>query len=200
MIRLLHALGVEPVICPPRRPDKKPYVERCIRTFKHEWLGRFSLETMADCYEALAAFPDYHNRQRRHLGRVCQGRTPDEAFPQLPVLPALPLVVDPNAWLLRQHERVFRRRIRANGSLQVDKHVYYVDEKLAGQSVLVQLDAQQRCLWVLLDGKPLPKPLPLKDLHSGPLELYSYLKLLQHEALSIAHYREMMWRQSADVA
>lgn len=200
LVRLLHVLGVEPVICPPRRPDKKPYVERCIRTFKHEWLDRFSLETMADCYEALEAFSDYHNRQHRYLGRVCQGRTPDEAFPQLPVLPSLPQMVDPNAWLLHQHERVFRRRIRANGSIQVDKHVYYVDVKLAGQSVLVQVDAHQQCLWVLLDGKPLPNSLPLKDLHSGPLELYSYLRLLQHEARSIAHYREMMWQRSADAA
>lgn len=94
----------------------------------------------------------------------------------------------------------FRRRIRANGSVQVDKHVYYVDAKLAGQSVLVQVDAHQQCLWVLLDGKPLPNSLPLKDLHSGLLELYSYLRLLQHEARSIAHYREMMWQRSADVA
>jgi len=45
LIRLLHALAVEPVICPPRRPDKKPYVERCVRTFKEEWLDRFSLNT-----------------------------------------------------------------------------------------------------------------------------------------------------------
>lgn len=35
LIRLLRVLGVEPVICPPRRPDKKPYVERCVRTFKN---------------------------------------------------------------------------------------------------------------------------------------------------------------------
>jgi hypothetical protein len=67
LVRMLHVLGVEAVICPPRRPDKKPYVERCIRTFKHEWLGRFSLDTLADCYEALRAFPHYHNHERIHL-------------------------------------------------------------------------------------------------------------------------------------
>ncbi|MCL4880521.1 MAG: DDE-type integrase/transposase/recombinase [Anaerolineae bacterium] len=118
LIRLLHVLGVEPVICPPRRPDKKPYVERCIRTFKHEWLGRFSLNSMADVYEALEAFPHYHNAQRRHLGRACGGRTPDAAFPQLPTLPALPDTVEPNRWLAVEHGRVFRRRIRADGSIQ----------------------------------------------------------------------------------
>jgi hypothetical protein len=104
----------------PRRPDKKPYVERCVRTFKHEWLHRFTLETMADCYEALEAFPQYHNAQRIHMGRACHGRTPDEAFPQLPALPSLPKVVMPNAWLHAQHGRVFRRTIRSNGMIQMD--------------------------------------------------------------------------------
>lgn len=193
LLRLLAVLGVEPVICPPRRPDKKPYVERCVRTFKH--LNRFSLETMADCYEALEAFPHYHNAQRIHMGRACNGRTPDEAFPKLPVLPRLPEVVRPNDWLERQHGRVFRRRIRANGSIQVDKHVYYIDHKLAKRSVLVHLDAHKRCLRVTLEGKPLPK-----DLHAEQLDLHDYLKALQQEALSIARYRQMMWLQSGQGA
>jgi hypothetical protein len=200
LVRFLQVLGVEPVICPPRRPDKKPYVERCVRTFKYEWLDRFSLDTLAECYAAQEGFPQYHNSERIHLGRACQGRTPDEAFPELPSLRALPERVDPNAWLQVQHGRVFRRRIRSNGSIQIDKHVYYVGEKLAKQAVLVHLDAHQQCLWVSLDGKPLPKPLPLKGLHDGPLELQDYLKLLQEEAVSIAHYREMLWMQSADAA
>jgi len=32
------------------------------------------------------------------------------------------------------------------------------------------------------------------------MRLFDYLKILQREAMSIAHYREMMWRQSGDVA
>lgn len=200
LVRLLHVLGVTPVICPPRRPDKKPYVERCIRTFKQEWLDRFSLNTMADCYEALAAFPHYHNAERIHLGRACQGRTPDDAFPSLPTLPFPADEVQPNAWLQAQHGRVFRRRIRANGTIQVDKHVYYVDEKLAKRPVLVHLDAVKRCLRVTVDGVALAKALPLKDLHAERMPLFAYLKRLQREALSIAHYREMLWRQSGEVA
>lgn len=35
LIKLLHVLGMEPAICPPRRPDMKPYVERCVRTLKN---------------------------------------------------------------------------------------------------------------------------------------------------------------------
>lgn len=200
LIRLLRVLQIEPVVCPPRRPDKKPYVERCIRTFKQEWLGRFSLNTMADCYAALEAFPYYHNGQRIHMGRACGGRTPDEAFPRLPILPHLPETVQPNQWLEAEHGRVFRRRIRSNGTIQVDKHIYYIDHKLAKRSVLVHLDAQRRCLWITLDGKPHPKSLALKGLHSETMNLQAYLPILQTEARSIAHYRRMVWMQSGDVA
>lgn len=200
LVRLLYVLGVEPVICPPRRPDKKPYVERCVRTLKHEWLDRFSLDTMADCYEALKAFPHYHNAERIHLGRACNGRTPDEAFPRLPILLFPPDEVQTNAWLQAQHGRVFRRRIRANGTIQVGKHTYYVDKQLAKCPVLAHLDATQRCLQVTVDGVALAKTLPLKDLHAERLPLFDYLKILQREAISIAHYREMVWRQSGEVA
>lgn len=64
----------------------------------------------------------------------------------------------------------------------------------------MHLDATQRCLRVTVDGVALEKPLPLKDLHPEHMPLFDYLKILQREALSIAHYREMMWRQSGDVA
>ena len=191
LVRLLHVLGVEPIICPPRRPDKKPYVERCVRTFKHEWLDRFSLNTMADCHEALEAFPHYHNAERVHFGRACNGRTPDEAFPAAEV--------HPNAWLESQHGRMFRRRIRANGTIQVDKHVYYVDKNLEKQFVLTHLDAKKRCLYITLDGMQIGKPLPLQDLHDEKMSRSDYLKILQKEAMSIANYREMMWQKSGEV-
>ena len=200
LIRFLRVLGVEPVVCPPRQPWKKPYVERCIRTFRYEWLDRFSLNTMADCYEALEAFPNYHNRERKHMGRACQGKTPEEAFPVLPILPELPQVVAPNRWLGIEHGRVFRRRIRANGTIQVDKHTYYIDQKLAKCRVLVHLDGHNQCLHITLDGKMLPKSLPLKEIHPNTMDLQDYLKVLQQEAMSIAAYRRMVWMQSADAA
>ena len=36
LVRLLRALGVEPIICPPHRPDLKLFAERCIATLKYE--------------------------------------------------------------------------------------------------------------------------------------------------------------------
>lgn len=155
---------------------------------------------MADCHEALEAFPHYHNNQRIHLGRACQGRTPDEAFPCLPALPPLPQTVQPNAWLRAYHGRVFRRRIRANGTVQIDKHLYYIDYKLAKQQVLLHLDAEKRCLFITIDGQSLPKRLSLQGLYAEELDLQSYLRLLQEEARSIAHYRQMLWQQTGEVA
>ena len=183
LIRLLRVLGIQEVICPPRRPDKKPYVERCVRTFKEEWLDRFSLNTLADVYEVLDAFPHYHNAERLHQGRACQGRTPDAAFPNLPQLPTLPETVQPTRWLRPDHGRVFRRRVTSNGTLQIDKHVYYIDQNLAKQRVLVHLDAEKPCLWVSHEGKPV-KQWPIKGLSDGELDLQAYLLMLQDEARS----------------
>jgi len=95
---------------------------------------------------------------------------------------------------------VFRRRIRSNGTIQVDKHTYYIDRKLAKHPVLVHLDGTSRCLHITIDGKPHPKPLDLKDLHPDEMDLQDYLKILQKEAMSITHYRHMLWMQSGDVA
>ena len=194
-----YALGLE-VVCPPRQPWKKPYVERCVRTFKYEWLDRFSLNTMADCYEALTVFPNYHNHERKHMGRACQGKTPEEAFPVLPILPELPQVVARNRWLGIEHGRVFQRRIRANGTIQVDKHTYYIDQKLAKCRVLLHLDGHNQCLHITLDGKMLPKSLPLKAIQPNTMDLQDYLKVLQQETMSIAAYHRMVWMQSADAA
>jgi hypothetical protein len=130
-------------------------------------------------------------------GFIC---TPDEAFPVLPQLPQLPEVVQPTSWLLAQHGRVFRRRIRANGSIQIDKHTYYIDAKLAKHPVLVHLDGNKRCFHLSVDGKVLPKVLPIKDLLEEPLPIQDYLEHLQREAISIARYREMLWMQSGETA
>lgn len=198
LVRFLRVLGLEEVICPPRRPDKKPYVERCVRTFKEEWLGRFSLNTMADVYEVLEAFPHYHNAERRHFGRACQGRTPDKAFPNLPQLPQLPETVDPNSWMQVDHGRTFRRRVTSNGTIQVDKHLYYVDNKLRKQPVLLHLDAQKQCLWLTHEGKSV-KQLALKGVYDAQIDLQEYILILQDEARSIERYRHLAWQKIGDL-
>jgi hypothetical protein len=112
----------------------------------------------------LEAFPDYHNLQRPHQGRACQNRTPDEAFPTLPLLPQVPQQVNPDAWLQAEHGRVYRRRVNSTGSIQVDCHIYFVGSQLAQQPVLVHLDAQRQCFWVTCQGKVV-KQLPIQGLY-----------------------------------
>ena len=36
MLRFLQCLGIEPRVCPPRHPEKNPFVERYHRNFKYE--------------------------------------------------------------------------------------------------------------------------------------------------------------------
>jgi hypothetical protein len=56
-------------------------VEHSVRTFKHEWLLRFMLETIVDCDAALDGFAHYHNTPRLQLGRACKGYTPKPFLP-----------------------------------------------------------------------------------------------------------------------
>ncbi|MBA3869134.1 MAG: transposase, partial [Anaerolineae bacterium] len=97
MIRMLRVLGIEDVPCPPHRPDKKPFVERCIETLKYEHFARFAPTTLAEAQAVLANFPHYYNEQRPHQGQACQNRPPEIAFPTatLPKLPTLPDMVHP---------------------------------------------------------------------------------------------------------
>jgi len=155
---------------------------------------------MADVYDALEAFPHYHNVERVHMGRACGGQIPDEAFPRLPSLPQLPDQVNPNRWLEVEHGRVFRRRVRANGTIQVDKHTYYIGTEFAKQAALVSLNGFIPCFYVRVNGRLLDKTIPIKDLYPEQLDLQDYMVQIEQEAISIARYRQMVWQKSGDAA
>lgn len=197
LIRFLRVVGVEEDICPPRRPDRKAYVERCIRTLKEECLDRFSLNSIADCYEALEAFPHYHNSQHRHYGRACNGKTPDDAFPTLPTLPQLPELVDTHKWLRPDHGRVFRRNVTSNGTIQVNKQTLYIGNHLHRQQVLVHLDADKCLLHVSHAGQKIKK-FKIDGISDEPVELQTYFLQLQDEAVSIERYRRAVWQKVGD--
>jgi hypothetical protein len=59
-VRFLRTLDVEPSGCLPHRPAKKPFVERCIGTLKHEWLARSAPTTLGAALDALLLFPAYY--------------------------------------------------------------------------------------------------------------------------------------------
>jgi len=153
LVRFLHVIGVVPIICPPRRPDLKPIIERTVKTVKYEWLARFSPDNIADALEVLEGFPHYYNHTRPHQGQACQNQTPDEAFPELPNLAQIPETVNPDRWLQHIHGRCYRRRITSNGTIMIDKHIYYIDQAYAKQQVLIHVDAHQKQFFITSQGE-----------------------------------------------
>ncbi len=80
------------------------------------------------------------------------------------------------------HRKYFKRRVKANGSILVGKHAYYVSTQLRGRLLVFQVDAVSQELMVEVDGKPF-KHLPIKGLHRGPMPFQDFLKLMCQEAL-----------------
>lgn len=197
MIRFLRGVGIEPVVCPPRRPDKKPIVERLIYTFKHEWLAKYCPQTLAEALEAMERFPYYYNHQRPHQGSACKNRTPDEAFPTLPLLPQLPERVHPDAWLASLQQRVFQRRVSSEGTFQVDRHSYSVGTAFAKQPVSVLVDVTNREFKVS-NGQRVLKSLPIQGLYRREMSFFEFLNAMQREAHYVAWHTQSVWQKSPE--
>ena len=86
-------------------------------------------------------------------------------------------------WLDYLHGQTFKRRIDAAGTVRLDKERYYISRERHKQTVLLQIDAPQRQLNVLVDGEVI-KTLPLKGLTQQPLPFDDYVNLIQAEAVS----------------
>jgi hypothetical protein len=182
LMKFLWCLGVEPDLVEPGKPQHKPYVERSIRTLKHELLW---LQRPKDHFEASAlldAYRPFFNHQRMNQSDICGDRPPYEAFPKLPVLPHLPQTVNPDAWLRSYDKRIFRRRVAQNGTVQVGKHSYYVDYQLAKETVGFHLDAELTSFNVIHKGNIIQqheiqdlvgRPMPFQDYVSHVLDLAS---------------------------
>ena len=194
-IRFLQCLGVEVVVCPPRRPDLKPFVERCIRTLKHECLYPQLPPTVAFADEQLTIFRAFYNHERANQALSCANQPPLVAFPQLPSFPAVPELIDPARWLQFHHRRVFRRWVAANGTVMVDKYSYRVGTAFAGQQVALHLDAQLRRLQVQHRGQ-LVKSLPLRGIVDTPMGFQAYLQMMAEEARSIERHLQLKARQA----
>jgi integrase-like protein len=186
LVRFLRCLGIEPDICPPRRPDLKPFVERAIRTMKHECLYVHRPSDVPTMEEVMVAQHHFYNTQRPNQSLSCGNRPPYEAFPTLPSLPAVPQTVDPDAWLQDYHGRIFRRRVSATGVV-VDNYSYYIGQAYARQPVALHLNAVEQVFKVTHVGKVV-KQLPLQGLHHHIMAFQDYLKLMLEEARSIERY------------
>jgi hypothetical protein len=126
--RFLLCLGIEPQICPPRRPDKNAFVERYHRSYNQECLQISRPGTLQEVCEVTERFVLHYNQERPHQGRSCQNQPPRVAFPTLPVLPAVPETVDPDRWLQTIHGQAFARRIGSDGCVEVDQEPYYIKQ------------------------------------------------------------------------
>ena len=120
LVRLLHCIGIQVTICPPRRPDKNAFVERYHRTFEEECLKVIRPQDLASAQAATTAFHQHYNHERPNQAITCGNRPPKVAFPELPQRPALPTSVDPDRWLEVVDGQRYVRKVRANGTVSVD--------------------------------------------------------------------------------
>jgi transposase InsO family protein len=198
LVRFLWCIGVEPIVCPPRRPDLKPFVERTVKTVKEEWFARFAPKTYGEAIELLDGFKSYFNTERPHQGRACGNLPPDEAFPSLPALPHIPETLNPNAWLRPYHGRIFRRRVSSSGMIQIDKHRYYIGIDYARLYVHVHLDADNKTFHITYENEVLIV-CDIQGLHYDEMDFQSYLFVMTREARSIERHRYFMWHRVGDV-
>ena len=198
-VRFLHCVGVEPVICPPRRPDKKPFIERLIGTIKHEKLYIQRPGSLEAAHDLLHAFRAFYNYERPHQGLSCNNQPPFTAFPTLPDLPTIPEIIDPDAWLQAYHGRLYKRRVSASGAVMVDKYPYHIGRRYAGNVIALHLDAHNQQLHVVCGGQRL-KSLVLKGLHREQMTFPAYLETMLIEARSIEQHLRRKARQRAALA
>lgn len=183
LMRHLLCLDIEVDICPPHRPDLKPFVERFNRTLEYECLRVEKPSTLAETIPILEHYKSFYNQQRPHQGRSCRNRPPLVAFPHLPTLPPLPRLIDPDRWLLKFHGRRFRRRVAARGTVDVDKYSYYVGRHLKGHYLVLKLDAHQKQFVIEVDGKAV-KSIPIKGLYHNPMLFDDYMEQIRKDARS----------------
>ena len=181
LMRFLLCLGVEPDVVEPGRPQDKPFVERAIRTLKHECLWVEPPEHWREADAMLRLYREFYNHERAHQSTACGNRPPYEAFPDLPPRPLLPQQVDPDAWLTFFHRRVFRRRVGQNGSITVGRHAYYVGYIYAGMRVGVLVDASQR-VFHILRGAVLLAEKEIQGLVGQKMAFQDYLEHMLTEA------------------
>jgi hypothetical protein len=180
-VRFLACLGVEVDVCPPRRPDRNAFVERYHRTLDRECLGVQRPATLEQAREVTATFGRHYNEERPNQAASCGNRPPRVAFPTLPALPALPERVDPDRWLQVVHGRHYARKVKGDGTILVGAGRYYVGRALAGQYVVLQVDAGDRAL-VVRHRQQAIKRLPVRGLHGTPVAFAEFLALRQAEA------------------
>jgi hypothetical protein len=116
--------------------------------------------------------------------KACGNRPPHVAFPSLPALPPLPERINPDRWLDTIHGRAFARKVGTDGVVDVDDEHYYMQQALAGQQVVLFVNAPDRTFGVWLEGRVI-KSLPIKGLIGREMAWQEYMALIKEQARSL---------------
>ncbi len=156
-------------------------MERYHRSYQQECLSPQRPRTLAEVREVTAQFAQHYNWSRPHQGKSCGNRPPRVAFPDLPLLPTVPDVVDPDRWLQVCDGLSLVRRVSKNGTVRVDLKGYYVGRSLAGQQVSLHLSATKRA-WLVVWGLKVIKTLPLKNVGRGAMRFEAFVQFMIAQA------------------
>ncbi|HEY7123470.1 MAG TPA: integrase core domain-containing protein [Ktedonobacterales bacterium] len=180
-VRMLHCLKVGVYICPPQRPDKNGGVERYNKSYKYECLLFHHPTDLGQVREVTAQYHHHYNHERPNQAKPCGNRPPRVAFPNLPARPPLPDVIDPDGWVQAIHGQRFARKVKRDGSVQLEKRPYHIKQALAGTHVVLEVDgpAQELVVW---QQKEVIKRLPIKGLQKQLLPWNHFVLQLREEA------------------
>lgn len=184
-LRFWYALGVQPVVNPPHRPDLNAFVERLHGTVEREYRQVVLPGSLQEAQDSLPVFQRHYNSERPHQGLTCGNRPPAVAHPQLPLRPPVPTQVDPDRWVEASHERCFARQVKTNGTVLLDGQPYYVGSQYAGQEVVAQLDASTRQVRFLSERRVLLKVKPLRGLVGATMPLEAFMAWCEQEARAL---------------
>jgi transposase InsO family protein len=188
LVRFLWCVGVTPNVIPPHRPDKNAYVERFHRSLGEECLQVHRPATLSEVSELTETYLCHYNNERPNQARSCGNQPPRVAYPAFPTLPKVPETVDPDRWLVQINQQAFARRIRANGTLTINREDYYVSRGLAGQRVTCWVNAAEK-RFDICQPEGRIKSVPIKGLYGKTMPFQDYVGLMKQEARSeYQHY------------
>lgn len=120
LVRFCACLGIQVHVCDPQHPQQNAFVERSDRTYQQECLALDRPTTLEQARQVTQTFVQHDHVERPNQALSCGNQPPRTAFPSLPNLPPLPLVVDPDHWLHALDGLHLERKVNRHGQVSVD--------------------------------------------------------------------------------
>ncbi len=180
-LRFWLCLGVEVMVCPPRRPDLNAFVERYHRSYEEECLQVYRPADLESVRTVTAAFEQHYNHERPHQGKACGNQPPRQAFPLLPLRPSVPVTIDPDRWIEALDGKSYVRKVQQDTSVTVGTGRYYIKQALVGQQVTLQIDARDRTMVVVHNDQEV-KRVPIQGTGRGRVSFAQFVEELCEEA------------------